>query len=82
MFLSHGYHGTGLSEVLASVHVPKGSFYNYFESKDAFVAAVEVLIRVGGGPQSHREVAMARALGVEVTEYELGSSDAAGPEFA
>ncbi|HRG96778.1 MAG TPA: TetR family transcriptional regulator C-terminal domain-containing protein [Polyangiaceae bacterium] len=40
MFLSHGYHGTGLSEVLASVRVPKGSFYNYFESKDAFVAAV------------------------------------------
>ena len=40
MFLSHGYHGTGLSAVLASVHVPKGSFYNYFESKDAFVAAV------------------------------------------
>ncbi len=52
------------------------------DESDAFVAAVEVLIRVGGGPQSHREVAMARALGVEVTEYELGSSDAAGPEFA
>lgn len=42
----------------------------------AFVAAVEVLIRVGGGPQSRREAAMARARGVELIEYELASSDA------
>lgn len=40
------------------------------ESAD-FVAAIDLLVRVGGGPQSHREVAMARARGVVVSEYEL-----------
>lgn len=35
-----GYHGTGIKEVLDAVGVPKGSFYNYFPSKEAFVAAV------------------------------------------
>lgn len=41
-FLEQGYHGTGLKEVLDRVKVPKGSFYNYFESKEAFaVAAIE-----------------------------------------
>lgn len=38
-FLEHGYHGTGLKEVLDSVNVPKGSFYNYFSSKEDFAAA-------------------------------------------
>lgn len=38
-FLEHGYHGTGLKQVLDRVDVPKGSFYNYFESKEAFGAA-------------------------------------------
>jgi TetR/AcrR family transcriptional repressor of nem operon len=38
-FLDQGYHGTGLKEVLDRVKVPKGSFYNYFESKEAFAAA-------------------------------------------
>jgi TetR/AcrR family transcriptional repressor of nem operon len=37
-FLEHGYHGTGLKEVLDRVQVPKGSFYNYFKSKEEFVA--------------------------------------------
>lgn len=38
-FLEHGYHGTGIKEVLDRVRVPKGSFYNYFESKEDFAAA-------------------------------------------
>ncbi|WP_043748012.1 TetR/AcrR family transcriptional regulator [Methylobacterium nodulans] len=33
-----GYSATGLDEVLRSVSVPKGSFYHYFPSKDAFGA--------------------------------------------
>lgn len=37
-FLEHGYHGTGIKEVLDRVQVPKGSFYNYFKSKEDFVA--------------------------------------------
>lgn len=39
-FLEHGYHGTGINAVLKAVKVPKGSFYNYFASKEAFVAEV------------------------------------------
>ena len=38
-FLTHGYHGTGIKQVLDQIGVPKGSFYNYFDSKEAFGAA-------------------------------------------
>jgi TetR/AcrR family transcriptional repressor of nem operon len=34
----HGYHGTGIKQILDELKVPKGSFYNYFSSKEAFVA--------------------------------------------
>jgi len=36
----YGYHGTGLKLILDAVKVPKGSFYNYFESKEQFVAEI------------------------------------------
>lgn len=36
MLLHRGYHGTGLKDVLGTVGVPKGSFYNYFASKEDF----------------------------------------------
>lgn len=36
----HGYHGTGLKQILDEVKVPKGSFYHYFASKEKFVAEV------------------------------------------
>ena len=39
---AHGYHGTGIKQVLDAVKVPKGSFYNYFDSKEAYVAAIIV----------------------------------------
>ncbi len=39
-FIKQGYHGTGLKDVLDKVKVPKGSFYNYFESKEDFGAQV------------------------------------------
>ncbi|MBS7539241.1 TetR/AcrR family transcriptional regulator [Ancylobacter lacus] len=38
--LEHGYEGTGLGPLLASVDVPKGSFYHFFPSKEDFAAAV------------------------------------------
>lgn len=39
MFTERGYHGAGLQDILHSVGVPKGSFYNYFASKEEFGAA-------------------------------------------
>ncbi|MBK3404035.1 TetR/AcrR family transcriptional regulator [Sphingomonadaceae bacterium G21617-S1] len=35
-----GYAAVGLNEILAAAGVPKGSFYHYFESKDAFGEAL------------------------------------------
>ena len=35
-----GYHGTGIKQVLDAVGIPKGSFYNFFPSKEAFVASI------------------------------------------
>ena len=40
LFMEQGYHGTGLQEILDAVSVPKGSFYNYFGSKEDFGAEV------------------------------------------
>jgi len=36
MFLDQGYHGTGIQEVVNKAGIPKGSFYNYFNSKEDF----------------------------------------------
>lgn len=38
MLMDQGYHGTGIKEILDRVQVPKGSFYNYFGSKEEFAA--------------------------------------------
>lgn len=35
-----GFNGMGLSELLATAGVPKGSFYHYFRSKEAFGEAM------------------------------------------
>src|SRR5579863_3982110 len=34
--IEHGYHHSGLNEILAASNVPKGSFYYYFASKEDF----------------------------------------------
>ena len=38
LLTEQGYHGTGLQDILQRVGVPKGSFYNYFGSKEEFGA--------------------------------------------
>lgn len=38
LLMTQGYHGTGLQKILDSVQIPKGSFYNYFPSKEQFAA--------------------------------------------
>ncbi len=44
VMLAKGYNGTGIQEIVNRAGVPKGSFYNYFRSKEAFaLAALEHL---------------------------------------
>jgi len=40
LFHQHGYHGTGLTTILEACQVSKGSFYNFFDSKEAYAVAV------------------------------------------
>lgn len=40
LLLRYGFSGVGLARILAESGVPKGSFYYYFESKEAFGAAL------------------------------------------
>ncbi len=61
LMLEKGFHHTGIQEVLQAAGVPKGSFYYYFPSKEAFgreviaqfaAAYVERLERWGDHPES------------------------------
>jgi TetR/AcrR family transcriptional repressor of nem operon len=40
LFLGQGYNATGIQQITDRARVPKGSFYNHFESKEAFAAVV------------------------------------------
>ena len=44
-----GYNATGVKEIVDAAGVPKGSFYNYFDSKEAF--AVEALEFLAAEPK-------------------------------
>jgi AcrR family transcriptional regulator len=46
VFSEHGYPGTGVRDIVRRTDLASGTFYNYFESKDAIFAAV--LEQVGG----------------------------------
>ena len=35
-----GYHGTGVLEIVQAARIPKGSFYHYFDSKEALIAGL------------------------------------------
>ncbi len=48
---------------------------NWGDESTTFINMLDVLIRIGGGEQSKREVAMARALDIMVIEYELEALD-------
>ena len=45
--LEKGFNGVGVQEITEVAGVPKGSFYNHFESKDAL--GVEIVERYGMG---------------------------------
>ena len=40
MLSEKGYSGTGIKEILDAANVPKGSFYNFFSSKEDFAAEI------------------------------------------
>ncbi len=40
LFSEHGFHGTGIKEIVDLAGVPKGSFYNYFDSKEEYAAEI------------------------------------------
>lgn len=45
---AQGYNGTSVKDIVDAAAVPKGSFYNYFESKEAFaLEAIEHAAREG-----------------------------------
>lgn len=54
IILGKGFSAVGLTEILATARVPKGSFYHYFKSKEAFGEALvdsymrDYLIQVDG----------------------------------
>ena len=47
----NGYNATGLTDILKAAHVPKGSFYHHFGSKEDFAAAA--LERYGMRAREH-----------------------------
>jgi TetR/AcrR family transcriptional repressor of nem operon len=40
LFNQHGYNATGIQQITDQAGVPKGSFYNHFDSKEAFAAQI------------------------------------------
>lgn len=40
LFFAVGFNGCGVQEITATAGIPKGSFYNYFGTKEAFVIEV------------------------------------------
>ena len=51
---STGYTATGVKEVLDLAQVPKGSFYHYFPSKEAFVGELFERYAAGEGERAQR----------------------------
>ncbi|WP_241048490.1 TetR/AcrR family transcriptional regulator [Achromobacter xylosoxidans] len=51
---SEGYNATGIKEIVDAAGVPKGSFYNHFESKEAFGAEVVNSYFSSGWPELER----------------------------
>jgi len=40
LFQDYGYVAVSIREIVSAVHVPKGTFYNYFASKEALAASI------------------------------------------
>ncbi|MFP2905826.1 TetR/AcrR family transcriptional regulator [Pyxidicoccus sp. 3LFB2] len=58
LMLGKGFTAVGLTELLAAAQIPKGSFYYYFESKEAFGDAL--LSSYFSGQQAHLDALLER----------------------
>ena len=56
-----GFNGTGVQQITDAAGVPKGSFYNYFDSKEAFV--IQVLELYTAYISAHLETALIKGKG-------------------
>lgn len=52
LMLTKSFHSVGLTEILSTVQVPKGSFYHYFKSKEQF--GVEMLKHYVDGATAYK----------------------------
>lgn len=59
LFSTQGYAATGVQDITEAAGVPKGSFYNYFESKEDF--AIAVLDRYRSEAKQHFTAALESA---------------------
>jgi TetR/AcrR family transcriptional regulator, transcriptional repressor for nem operon len=59
LFSRQGYNATGIQQITDHAGVPKGSFYNHFESKETF--AVEIIAQYAAYLQRSWEAMMAAA---------------------
>ncbi|SEE67653.1 transcriptional regulator, TetR family [Rhizobiales bacterium GAS188] len=57
ILIEKGFNGCGVQDITAAAGVPKGSFYNHFESKEALGA--EVVERYGHGQDNPRRAILA-----------------------
>jgi TetR/AcrR family transcriptional repressor of lmrAB and yxaGH operons len=84
LFRRHGYHGTGINEILALAEVPKGSMYHHFpggkeevacevvrQLAGGVVALVEAHAGAAGTPERVRRVGAALAETLARTRHEL-----------
>ncbi len=64
LFSDRGFSATGVQEIMTAAEMPKGSFYSYFPSKEAF--AIEVLERYRGALCDELRMHLAEAEGSPV----------------
>ena len=81
---ANGFEATGVQEITAASGVPKGSFYNYFKSKEHFGAEVirhyanRLLARMdailGAGEDADAMAALRRYYSAGLAAYEQGGA--------
>jgi len=83
VMMTNGYNGTSVKDIVDAANVPKGSFYNYFDSKESF--AIEALEKVA--EQNHLETSkFFRSSDTSAKEkleqfIEMGASQCCASEF-